>query len=147
MSIRVVALDLERTLISDAYNREPRPGLYAFLCFCVENFERVALFTAVNKAMAYEVLHELSRQGSVPQAFLDAVEYIVWDGSYKDLNFVPRARFDEVVLIDDDEGWIKPEQKSQWIGISEYDPYLVRGDDQELARVRQLLEEKMARRN
>lgn len=33
MPIRVLALDLERILISDALHREPRLGLYDFLMF------------------------------------------------------------------------------------------------------------------
>jgi hypothetical protein len=45
-------------------------------------------------------------------------------------------------LIDDDEGWIKPEQKSQWISIGEYDLYLVEGEDRELIRIQRILEKK-----
>jgi len=33
VGVRVLALDLERTLISDAMSAEPRPGLFAFLAF------------------------------------------------------------------------------------------------------------------
>ncbi len=58
MTIKVIALDLERTLISDALNREPRPGLFEFLDFCVQHFERVVLFTSVNKRITYEVISE-----------------------------------------------------------------------------------------
>jgi hypothetical protein len=47
MAIRVLALDLEHTLISDAARADPRPGLAEFLTFCHERFERIVLFDAV----------------------------------------------------------------------------------------------------
>jgi hypothetical protein len=140
MNIKVLALDLERTLISDAMNREPRPGLFSFLQFCVQHFERVVLFTSVSKRIAYEVLDDLWQQGHIPKEFIDKVEYIEWEGEHKDLRYVPNTQYSEILLIDDDEGWIKPEQKTQWIAIGEYDPYLVQGEDRELARVRSILE-------
>ena len=65
MNIKVLALDLERTLISDAMNREPRPGLFSFLQFCVQHFERVILFTSVSKRIAYvEPVLAATRVGS-----------------------------------------------------------------------------------
>jgi hypothetical protein len=36
----ILALDLERTLISDAMNCAPRPGLLSFLEFCAPRFAR-----------------------------------------------------------------------------------------------------------
>lgn len=139
MNIKVLALDLERTLISDAMNREPRPGLYSFLQFCLQHFERVVLFTSVNKRLTYEVLDELLQQGDIPKQFIQEVEYIEWEGEHKDLRYVPDAQYSEILLIDDDEGWLKPEQKGQWIAIAEYDPYLVQGEDRELERIRNIL--------
>ena len=44
MSVKVLALDLERTLIDDALSGRPRPGLSEFLSFCDERFGRVADF-------------------------------------------------------------------------------------------------------
>ena len=145
MNIKVLALDLERTLISDAMNREPRPGLFSFLQFCTQHFERVVLFTSVSQRIAYEVLDDLSQQGYIPKEFIDKVEYIEWEGEHKDLRYVSKARSSEILLIDDDEGWIKPEQKSQWIAIGEYDPYLVEGEDRELVRVQGILEQKVSK--
>ena len=142
MKVKVVALDLERTLISDALNKEPRPGLYDFLSFCTLNFERVALFTSVNKEYAYSIIFDLLKQGYIPQEFVDKMEYVQWKGNCKDLIYVSDAEPTEVLLIDDDEGFIKPEQKEQWIAIDEYDPYLVR-NDRELSRIRLVLEERL----
>jgi len=144
MAIRVLALDLERTLISDAMNREPRPGLFDFLSFCCDHFERVALFTSVNRANAFAALQSVAESGEVPQKFLDQVEYIDWDGMYKDLRFVPGAALSEILIIDDDSGWIAPGQESQWLVIAEYDPYLVRGEDLEFQRIRQLLQDRLS---
>ncbi|MGD9830135.1 MAG: hypothetical protein AB7E70_06365 [Hyphomicrobiaceae bacterium] len=47
---RVLALDLEGTLISNAMSCIPRPGLFAFLEGCREMFARVVLFAAVLEA-------------------------------------------------------------------------------------------------
>lgn len=138
--ITVLALDLERTLISDAMNREPRPGLFAFLLFCVQNFQRVVLLTSVNRTTALEVLRELQAQGCVPAEFVDAVEYIEWDGRHKDLRFVRGAAMEDILFVDDDPAWVMPGQEAQYIAIVEYDPYLVQGEDTELQRVRTVLE-------
>jgi hypothetical protein len=96
----------------------------------------------VSKRIAYEVLGDLWQQGYIPKEFIDKVEYIERVGEHKDLRYIPNAHYSEILLIDDDEGWIKPEQKSQWIAIGEYDPYLVQGEDRELVRVRGILEQK-----
>ena len=143
MKIRVLALDLERTLISDALHREPRPELHDFLLYCTQHFERIALFTSVSRRHAIAALQELAGQGVVPQPFLDKLEYVEWEGWYKDLAYIPDASPEEVILIDDDEGWVRPDQRGQWISIAEYDPYLVKGEDREFARIQQLLEARL----
>jgi hypothetical protein len=134
MALRVLALDLERTLISDANSARPRPGLAEFLTFCHERFERVVLFTTVEEPDAQAVLDE---RGHVPEALAERLEYVSWCGEYKDLAFVPDATPEEVLLVDDDAGWIRPDQRDRWIAIAPWD-----GDttsDRELARVQQLL--------
>src|SRR5437868_2159070 len=98
LEIKVLALDLERTLVSDAMNREQRLGLFDFLTFCIQHFPRVALFTSVSKPQATAVIEELIRKGHAPPAFADKLEYIAWDGKYKDLRFVPDAALDEVLF-------------------------------------------------
>jgi hypothetical protein len=114
LGVRVLALDLERTLISDALTAEPRPGRFDFLAFCNDRFERVALFTTVEHEDAWEVLAELSRRGCVPPALLGRLEYVEWTGEYKDLNFVSDASPDQILLIDDDPGWVRPNQRDRW---------------------------------
>jgi hypothetical protein len=140
VSITVLALDLERTLIDDALSAHPRPGLYDFLAFCDEGFGRIAVFTTVEEADAREVLSDLARRGHVPPGLLTRLEYVAWHGEYKDLAFVPGAAPDEVLLVDDDAGWIRPDQRGQWIPISAWDG----GPDRELSRVWAVLERWLA---
>lgn len=122
MAIKVLALDLERTLITNCINRRPRPGLFDFLKFCLESFERVVIFTGVDSETAREVLQELADNEAVPKKFIGQLEIIDWSGEYKDLNFISDASVEEILIIDDDESYILPEQKSQWVSIKPYDP-------------------------
>jgi hypothetical protein len=46
---KVLALDLEGTLISNAVSIFPRPGLYNFLEFCHDTFDKIVLFTSVSE--------------------------------------------------------------------------------------------------
>src|SRR5438105_1312612 len=110
MALRVLALDLERTLISDANNADPRPGLAVFLAFCHDRFERVVLFTSVEEADARSALGQLVERGHVPAELLEPLSYVAWTGEYKDLDFVTDAVPEEVLLVDDDAGWIRPDQ-------------------------------------
>lgn len=113
MPIRVLALDLERTLISDANSVDPRPHLAEFLTFCHEHFERITLFTTVDEPDAREVLTELVRRGHVREELVTRLEYVSWCGEYKDLAFVPDTSPEEVLFIDDDAGWIRPDQRNR----------------------------------
>ena len=134
--MKVLALDLEATLISDASTAIARPGLYEFLEFCRVTFERVVLFTTVESTDARGVLESLAKKGEVPFALLDRLEYIDWNGEFKDLRFIKGASPDEIILADDDEGWIHPDQENQWIPVAPFygDP------DDELSRLRREIE-------
>jgi hypothetical protein len=136
----VLALDLERTLISDALSARPRPGLFDFLTFCQSRFDRVALFTTVEQADAQEILAELARRGDVPSEWLSRLEYVEWTGEYKDLHFVSNSLPEDVLLVDDDPGWVRPDQRDQLIAIAPWDG----GDDDELLRIQTILERRLA---
>jgi hypothetical protein len=136
VNVKVLALDLERTLIDDALSARPRPGLFDFLAFCHERFGRVALFTTVETADAREVMEGLVRAGHVPPEFLGRLEYVEWCGEHKDLGFVPDAAPGEVLLVDDDAGWVRADQRERWVPVAGWDA----GPDTELARVRSVLE-------
>ncbi|WP_161967815.1 NIF family HAD-type phosphatase [Fimbriiglobus ruber] len=136
MNVKVLALDLERTLIDDALSGRPRPGLFNFLAFCHERFSRVAMFTTVEEADAREAMTDLDRAGHLPPGLLDRLEFVGWSGEFKDLTFVPGAAINEVVLVDDDAGWVRRDQRDQWVPVAAWDG----GPDTELARVQVVLE-------
>lgn len=122
MSLDVLALDMERTLIVSERHPRPRPGLKEFLNFCRGKFDRVVIYTGVNNDRAREILEMLARQGEVPRAFPDQVEYIEWPGDVKDLRHIPNARPEEVLILDDYRDYILPEQRGQWIPVNPYNP-------------------------
>jgi hypothetical protein len=136
LTVRILALDLERTLIDDTLSARPRPGLLGFLEFCHRRFLRVVLFTTVEEADAREVLEDLTRRGHVPPALLARLEYIAWSGESKDLGHIPDAAPGEVLLVDDDAGWVRQDQRDRWVPIAAWDG----GADGELARVLSVLE-------
>ena len=95
----------------------PRPGLHTFIEFCIENFDRIALLTTVDEPDARDVLYSLADSGAIPEEFT-TVEYIHWQGQYKDLGCAKDISTDEILFVDDDENWIHPDQTNQWIAIS-----------------------------
>jgi hypothetical protein len=115
----VLALDLEGTLVSNAVSQIPRPGLWRFLEFCRRAFTRVVLYTAVSEDRARAVLRSLVQAGDAPPWF-EAVEYVDWSGAFKDVSFVTGTQPGEVVLVDDQEAYVHPEQRRQWVPIEEF---------------------------
>lgn len=136
MSVRVLALDLERTLIDNALSGLPRPGLRDFLAFCHSRFDRVVVFSTVEETDAREVLEGLAGNGYVPSELLRRLEYVGWYGEHKDVAFIADAMPEEVLLVDDDAGWVRPDQRDQWVGVAAWDG----GPDSELTRVQSVLE-------
>ncbi len=135
----MIALDLEASLIDNAISGVARPGLRTFIEFCLEAFERVALLTTVEETDAREVLYALADAGHVPEEFT-SVEYIDWQGRYKDLRCVNNVTLGEILFLDDDESWIHPEQTAQWISIK---PWHGDTEDTELSRVRKVISERL----
>lgn len=126
---KVVALDLEGTLISNAVSQFPRPRLYQVLKFCQTYFERVVLFTSVSENRARVITQYLVESGNAP-AWFEMIEYVNWHGQYKDLNFVSDVMPKQVLLIDDQEVYIHPEQKQNWIQVKEFEPPYNSKDDE-----------------
>ncbi len=135
--IKLLALDLEGTLVDNALTANARPGLFDFLAFCEERFDRVALLTTVDEDTAREVFESLERHRQAPGVFVARVEYVDWNGEHKDLRFVRNATPDEILFVDDDPGWIHPDQHGQWISIAAWNG----GADNELVRVQAVLEQ------
>ena len=136
---KILALDLEGTLISDAFSAIPRPGLREFLDFCEERFERLYLFTTVVRDEAWPILEDLTDQRFLPITFLDRLNYVEWEGRYKDIQVIPDALPESVRLVDDDGSWIHPDQRDFWIPVSGWEGDWLK--DKELNRVRTVLEE------
>lgn len=135
MPIQLLALDLEATLIDDAMNANPRPGLYRFLSFCDDSFPRVSLLTTVDEESARDVLEQLADRREAPSPIVDRIEYINWDGEHKDLLNAKGVALSDVLFVDDDRGWVHPDQLDQWIQIEAWHG----GADDELARVQNVL--------
>ena len=126
----VLALDLEGTLISNAVSQIPRPGLFSFLEEASRLFPRIVIFTAVREATFRSVAQGLVDSGDAPAWFAD-LEYVNWHGTAKDLRFIKDACIEDIVLVDDFEGYVMAEQKQHWIAIKSYEnPYGT--DDREL---------------
>ena len=144
-TLKVLALDLEGTLITSAVSILPRPGLYDFLEYCKNKFERIVIMTAVSLVLFEKVRAVLLEYKEVPEWFVD-VEYIKFqdceeseDGIYKDLRCITNCKPEDCIIIDDMECYIREEQKNFWIEISSYKGNT---DDTEFNRIIEHLDKK-----
>jgi len=80
MPIKVLAQDLEITLITNVIHRQARPGLKEFLHFCLDAFEKVVIFTGTSNEMALSVFSELNEDKLIPDDFLSRADLIDWEG-------------------------------------------------------------------
>ncbi len=138
----IIALDLEGTLISNAVSQFPRPGLFSFLEFCKERFEKVYIYTAVRDSVCHQIIYTLVVNGHAPD-WLKDVPFIQWDRDLKDLNNIPNAQPTDCLIVDDYREYIIDEQISQWIKIEKFSsPYP--NTDCELSRVQEVISERIA---
>ena len=140
-SKRIIALDIEGTLISNAISIFPRPGLNTFLEFLDASFSRIVVMTALEDRIFRKIAKILSDEGTTPLWFND-LEYCSWKGQfdlkYKDLRCIPDSNIQNVLIIDDMEEYIHPDQKQCWIQIRPFNtPYFE--NDRELFRLIQIL--------
>ena len=136
--VELIALDLEGTLVSNAVSQMPRPGLYEFLEFCRLAVLKLVIYSSVPESKVRDVITNLIAEGCAPAWFHD-VDCVRWShkGS-KDLTLIPGANVEATLLIDDNEGYVAPGQRQQWLPIACYEPPYV-DDDEELVRVRHVL--------
>lgn len=137
----VLALDLEGTLISNAVSQIPRPGLQDFLCACRRMFPRIVAFTTVTEARFRDIARLLVEENFAPPWFAE-LEYVVWNGEKKDLRFIENADPAEVVLIDDFERYVHPDQRQQWLEAEYFGPPY-RADDEGLERLQTALQDRV----
>lgn len=136
--IKVLALDLEGTLISTAVSQFPRPHLKHFLECCQGMFERLVVFTTVNEPRFRTIAATLAAEGAVPGWFQE-IEFVHWSGPTKDLAFIPACEAGEALLLDDLEAYVHPGQLDRWVRIKQFEPPYV-AEDSELLRVLEELE-------
>ena len=136
--VRVLALDLEGTLISNAVSVFVRPGLFGFLEECARMAPRVVVMTAVRTERARWVVEQLAREGEVPGWFGE-VEIVSWEGERKDLGWISGVEgAPEAILVDDNRDYVAPGQEGSWVEVRSWDaPY--DAADRELDRVLSVL--------
>ena len=127
--MKVIALDLEGTLISNAMSQIARPGLHDFLEESKRLCSRIVIFTTVKEDLFYEIAETLVNEGYVP-AWFKEIEYVRWTGEKKDLKFIKNVDPAQVILIDDYIGYVCEEQKAQWIEISQFGHPYSDGDNE-----------------
>ena len=120
---RAITLDIEGTLITNFNDLSPRPGLYDFISFCMNNFDRIFIYTMLDRVRAAKVFEVLAESGHVPGLFCDVYEYVDWslglDGSLKDLR---RCLFplENNAIVDDMASMIPEDQVHRLIKVPDY---------------------------
>ncbi len=117
--IKVIALDLEGTLISNAMSQIPRPGLFDFLEGCKAITDRVVIYTTVKEDRFRKIAELLVAEGMAPKWF-DSIEYINWGGKTKDLGLIPDNIVEASVLVDDFHIYVHKGQEKQWVEIKQF---------------------------
>lgn len=145
--IKVLALDLERTLATSVFDITDkdywivcdRPYLFEFLEAVKLLFERVVIFTAVAEEVFCSVAKDLVEKKKAPSWFAE-IEYISWTRKgKKDLSFIPGVEPHEALLVDDHRGYVHSGQLFQWIEIKNFESINYYWD-YELLRVLGILE-------
>ncbi len=118
--LKIIALDLEGTLISNAMSQIPRPGLYTFLVGCKAITPRVIMYTTVKEDQFRDIAKLLVEEGSVPGWF-EQIEYVNWEGETKDLHQIPgNTNIGSSVLVDDYYEYVHEDQDALWLEIMQF---------------------------
>lgn len=140
--LKVIALDLEGTLISNAMSQIPRPGLFSFLEGCKAITERVVIFTTIKEDRFRKIADLLVEENTAPEWFR-AIEYVNWEGDTKNLKFIRDSEISSSVLLDDFHIFVHPGQERQWIEVKQFD-YPYSESDVELEFTLKILNQKNA---
>jgi hypothetical protein len=127
---KLICLDLEGTLISNAISQIPRPNLHDFLCE-LSPLGDVILYTSVSPTRTAEIKHLLVSEEYAPPWFA-SIPSIHPERTIKHKHLVPGVtQYDLVLLLDDQSGVIAAEEHDWWVQIKEFSsPYPQ--DDREL---------------
>jgi hypothetical protein len=139
--IKVIALDLEGTLISTLGTQIARPGLFQFLENCKNLCNRIVIFTLVDEHEFRAVAKTLVQKNLAPDWFQHIDYFSVGEEDIiKDLRFINDIKsIEEALIVDDCELLIHPDQKQQWLEIKDFDfPHPV--NDNELERIYKRIE-------
>jgi len=135
--LRCIALDLEGTLLTTAYDPLPRPFLLEFAEWCLETFDRVFIYTAVEETTARVIIARLTRAGVLPRDFSKQAKLVTWPrgggGTLKDLRPL-HLPLHWVVLLDDMRAWIVEDQRHRWVEIAAF--HKSKQGDEELRNIR-----------
>jgi len=125
---KLLCMDLEGTLISNAVSQIPRPGLYAFLDSVAEVCD-LMLYTSVSAERVNAIRDLLVKEGVAPAWFLD-LSVCHPSGTIKDK---ARCCRPDALLLDDQAEVVALGEESWWVPIAEYlPPYS--DDDRELVQ-------------
>ena len=116
-----LALDLEGTLISHASTMIPRPGLFEFLTFCKEHFERIVFFSFVEEERGRAILAAMADSGYMPD-WVHAAEYFHARGGRpgaKDLRQLG-VEPEQALLVDDQPQVLPREQLHRLVQVPEF---------------------------
>ena len=133
---KIIVLDIEGTILTDQFDKKPRPGLMHFLEFCKKVSSKICVMTAMPESNFRQLAAELCANDAVPEWF-ESIEYVPWENC-KDLTLVSE-KIENVIIVDDYPGNICTDQKDQWIQIAGYYEDLHDPDDRELERVQRIL--------
>ena len=145
--MKILALDIEGTLISNAVSIFPRNYLYKFLEYVNTKFDRIVIMTCLEQRKFREVANILCKNYEAPSWF-ENLEYIHWKifqtidwyssqpEFYKSLKFI-NEDISNSWIIEDMGKYICPGEESQWIPIKSFErPYK---KDKEFKRIMKIL--------
>lgn len=148
MKPKTLALDLEGTIISDAFSCFARPGAREFLDWCGQAFERVVIYTAVPEFYVRQVVDILIEDGEAPDWLAKAeifhpVDQVGQDQKVKNLDVLgPEGT---AVLVDDFEDYILESQKAWWVKVLQFTAHDGCESDRELELVKDELQRRFLR--
>jgi hypothetical protein len=121
--MKILALDLEGTLISNALPMDctPRPGLWPFLSW-VKRYFKVVLYTNVFPRRARASLRRIVRGGHAP-VWLSRVMIFNperCNGEEKAKDLLSVGPLGQVLIVDDSPGAIREDQRGFWLPIKSF---------------------------